>query len=55
MVENDKKLHLELVMPHNHCANKAERSIQTAKTHIIATLASANPDFSMAASKHIME
>jgi N-acetyl-beta-hexosaminidase len=55
MVEDDENSHLELIMPHNHRTNKAERFIQTARTYIIATLATADPNFSMATSKQTLE
>lgn len=37
------------VPPGNHRANKAERAIRTFKNHMIATLATADPDFPLAA------
>ena len=39
------KLDLQLVPPHIHRANKAERAIQTFKNHLKAGLATLNPDF----------
>ena len=50
----DEKIRLELAMPHNHRSNDAERAIRTSKNHIIASLATADPDFPMAASKHLL-
>ena len=41
----EKDISFQLVPPHNHRANLAERAIQTFKAHFIATLASADPDF----------
>ena len=38
-------IQLQLVPPHIHRANKAERSIRDAKNHLIATLCGVHPDF----------
>jgi hypothetical protein len=38
----------QLVPPHNHRANLAERAIQTFKNHFVALLTSVNPDFPLA-------
>jgi len=40
---------LQLVPPHNHRANRAERAIRTFKNHFIAILATADPDFPLKA------
>ncbi len=39
------KIEYELVAPHNHERNKAERAIQTFKNHFVAILCSADKDF----------
>jgi hypothetical protein len=41
-------IHYQLVPPHNHRANLAERAIQTFKYHMKAGLASVDPDFPVA-------
>ena len=46
MTENNIKY--QLVPPHNHRANLAERAIQTFKSHFKATLGLADPDFPLA-------
>ena len=38
-------IHFQMVPPHHHQANPAERAIQTFKAHFIAGLASTNPSF----------
>ena len=38
----------QLVPPHNHRANLAERAIQTFKSHFKAALATSDPDFPLA-------
>ena len=43
-----KKLNYQLVPPHNHRANAAERAIQSFKNHFKAGLASLDPDFPIA-------
>jgi hypothetical protein len=40
-----KECKLQLVEPHNHCANMAERSIQTFKDTFVATLATTDVEF----------
>lgn len=37
----------QLVEPHNHRVNAAERTIRTFKNHFIAGLCSTDPDFPM--------
>ena len=41
------KIDFQLVPPHNHRRNLAERAIQTFKDHFITILCSVNPDFPM--------
>jgi hypothetical protein len=43
LTENDCKL--QLVEPHNHCVNVAERAIQTFKDAFIAALARRDSEF----------
>jgi hypothetical protein len=43
--END--VEYQLVPPHCHMRNTAERSIQTFKEHVVAGPASTDPDFSL--------
>ena len=43
-----KKIAHQLVPPHNHRANLAERAIQTFKNHFKSALATADPDFPLA-------
>jgi hypothetical protein len=38
----------QLVPLHIHCCNAAERAIQTFKNHLLAILASCDPDFPIA-------
>ena len=45
---NAKNIKFQLVPPHNHRANQAERAIQTYKNHFVAILASVDPDFPLA-------
>lgn len=40
-------IHLEYVSPGTHRTNKAERAIRAGKNHIIATFATAHPDFDL--------
>ena len=44
---NKEKIDWQLVPPHNHRANAAERGIQTFKHHFKACLATIDPDFPM--------
>ena len=43
----DDNIKLQLVTPHTHHNNPAERAIQTWKDHFLAGLASAHPDYPM--------
>ena len=45
---------VDRVPPGQHRRNKAERCIETAKHHIIASLAGTDPDFPMKGIKHLM-
>ena len=42
---SDAKVVFQLVPPHNHRANAAERAIQTFKTHVITILTGIDPKF----------
>ena len=44
----DAKVTFQLVPPHNHRANAAERAIQTFKNHFITILTAIDPKFPMA-------
>ena len=45
MLIDEFKVKIELVPPHVHRANKAERAIRTAKNHFVSVLATADPTF----------
>ena len=45
---NKKEIQHQLVPPHNHRANSAERAIQTFKSHFKSILATVDPDFPIA-------
>jgi hypothetical protein len=49
------KITIDLVPPHQHRRNKAERAIQTFKNHFVAALAGVDPNFPMTAWDEIME
>ena len=42
---NKEKIDLQLVAPHYHCNNPAEKAISTWKEHLIAGLCSADTNF----------
>ena len=44
-IEKTANLDYQLVSPHNHRANPAERAIQTYKAHFISILSGVHPDF----------
>ena len=44
-LENEAKMKIQLVEPHNHRVNAAKRAIQTFKNHMIAGLCTASTDF----------
>jgi hypothetical protein len=44
-IEETANLDYQLVSPHNHRANPAERAIQTYKAHFISILSGVHPDF----------
>ena len=46
-LESDENITMEYVPPHSHRANKAERAVRDSKNHLIATIATADPDFPM--------
>ena len=43
--KTEARIPFQYISPHNKRANKAERAIQSFKNHLIASVASANPDF----------
>ena len=45
IISNEKKLEIQLVPPHQHRRNAAERAIRTAKNHLLAGIASCDPTF----------
>ena len=47
-------IQLELVPPDNHRTNPAERDIRTLKNHLVATLATTDPDFPINEWDHIL-
>ena len=49
------QLELDLVPPHSHRRNTAERCIRTAKNHLIAIMATAHPDFPLDGIKRLAE
>lgn len=49
-----KNIVIQYVPPHNHRANKAERSIRTFKNHFIAMLCTTHPDFPLQAWEHLI-
>eukprot|EP00957_Ditylum_brightwellii_P120811 9214743-Ditylum_brightwellii.AAC.1 len=44
----------QLVTPHNHCVNAAERAIHIFKNHFIAKLCSTNPNFPLYLWDHLL-
>ena len=49
-----KNIAVQLVPPNNHRANNAERAVQTFKNHLIACLATCDPDFPIKAAPAIL-
>ena len=49
------KVHFQLMLPHLHHADAAERAIATFKDHFLAVLASTNPDFPLHLWYHLID
>ena len=54
-IMHDKGIKHQLVPPHNHRANLAERAIQTFKNHFIAILSSVDPAFPLSLWDYLLQ
>lgn len=52
---NKNQIPFQLTSPHNHIVNKAEREIQTFKSHFISGLHSTHSNFPLSLWPHLME